>query len=81
MRSGAFTIDADGACSSKVIFVVPSGQEVTREVNATYTREGSVLRMQWEGAGKTVGSIDRGTFTMDNEGLTFVYEMASIIGR
>jgi hypothetical protein len=73
VRSGVFTINADGTCSSKMIFVPPSGTEATREVSATYTRDGSKLTMQWKGAGKTVGTIDGNTFTMENEGMVLVY--------
>jgi hypothetical protein len=73
VRSGAFTINADGTCSSKVQFIPPSGTEATREVNATYTRDGSKFTMQWKGAGTTVGSIDGNTFTMENEGMALVY--------
>ena len=40
VRSGAFTIKADGTCSTKTVFVPPSGSEVAREVSATYTQEG-----------------------------------------
>ena len=73
VRSGAFTINPDGTCSSKMIFVPPSGTEVTREVGATYTKDGSKLNMQWKGAGKTVGTIQGDTFTMNNEGTVYVY--------
>jgi hypothetical protein len=73
VRSGAFTIQADGTCSSKMVFVPPSGTEVTREVGATYTQDGSKLTMQWKGAGKTVGTIAGDTFTMNNEGMVLVY--------
>jgi hypothetical protein len=73
VRSGTFTINADGTCSTKTIFVPPSGTEVAREVSATYTQDGSRLTMQWKGAGKTVGTIQGNTFTMDNEGMVFVY--------
>lgn len=73
VRSGAFTINADGTCSSIVVFVAPSGTEIKREVSATYTREGSTLHMQWQGAGKTTGTADDNTFTMNNEGLVFLY--------
>ncbi len=73
VRSGAFTINADGTCSSKMVFVPPSGTEVTRDVSATYTNDGSKLTMQWQGAGKTVGTIDGNTFTMENEGMVLVY--------
>lgn len=74
VRSGTFTINTDGTCSSKVIFVPPSGAEATREVSATYTREGQTLNMQWKGAGKTVGTIEGNTFTMNNEGMVFAYK-------
>jgi hypothetical protein len=71
--SGTFTINADGTCSSRTVFVPPSGTEVAREVTATYTKDGSTLTMQWKGAGTTVGTIQGNTFTMDNEGMVFVY--------
>ncbi len=74
VRSGTFTINADGTCSSKVIFGPPSGDDFTREVNATYTREGSQLNMQWEGAGKTTGTVEGDSFTMNNEGMIFAYK-------
>jgi hypothetical protein len=72
--SGSFIINSDGTCSSKTVFVPPSGGEVIREVAATYTRDGSKLTMQWEGAGMTVGIIQDGSFVMDNEGMEFLYK-------
>ena len=74
VRSGTFIINADGTCSSKTVFVPPSGTEVTRNVTATYTRHGSKLTMKWKGAGITVGTIQENTFTMDNEGMIFIYK-------
>jgi hypothetical protein len=74
VRSGTFTIKADGTCSTKTVFVPPSGSEVARDVSATYTKEGSKLTMQWTGAGTTTGTIEGNTFTMDNEGMLFVYK-------
>ncbi|MBC8868389.1 MAG: hypothetical protein H8E44_03175 [Planctomycetes bacterium] len=74
VRSGTFTINADGTCSSRVVFGSPSGADVTRKVNATYTREGAKLNMQWEGAGKTAGAFEGDSFTMNNEGMVFAYK-------
>ena len=74
VRSGTFTIKADGTCGTKTTFVPPSGSEVTREVSATYTRDGSKLTIQWQGAGTTTGTIQGNTFTMDNEGMLFTYK-------
>ncbi len=77
VSSGTFTINADGTCNSKVVFGLPSGDEMTREVNATYTQEGSKLSMQWEGAGTTEGTVEGDSFTMNNEGMIFVYKKRS----
>ena len=54
--------------------VSPSGDDVTRKVNATYTREGAKLNMQWEGAGKTAGTFEGDSFSMNNEGMIFAYK-------
>jgi hypothetical protein len=73
VKSGAFIINADGTCSSKVVFVAPSGNDTTREVKAAYTRHGSKLTMKWERAGTTTGTVEGDTFTMNNEGNVFAY--------
>lgn len=73
VRSGTFTINADGTCISKMVFVPPSGTEATREVKAKYTRDGATMNMQWEGAGTTTGTIEGNTFSMNNEGMVLTY--------
>jgi hypothetical protein len=73
VKSGSFIINPDGTCSSKVVFSPPSGGDATREVKATYTREGPKLTMKWEGAGMTTGTVEGDTFTMNNEGMVFAY--------
>ena len=73
IKSGTFVIGADGTCISKIVFSPPSGREASREVKATYTRQGPTLTMKWEGAGTTTGTIEGDTFTMNNEGMTFSY--------
>jgi len=74
VSSGTFTIKANGTCISRIVFGMPSGDKMTREVKATYTRKGSKLRMQWEGAGTTEGTVEGDSFTMDNEGMIFIYK-------
>ncbi|MGD0537787.1 MAG: hypothetical protein ABSC03_09095 [Verrucomicrobiota bacterium] len=74
VRSGSFTINADGTCGSKMTFIPPGGREATVEVSATYTREGSKLNMQWKNAGTTTGNLEGNTFTMENEGMMFAYK-------
>ena len=74
VRSGSFTLKADGTCGTKTTFVPPSGSEATREVSATYTKQGPKLTMHWRGAGMTTGTIEGDTFSMDNEGMLFVYK-------
>lgn len=74
VRSGSFTVSGDGSCSSKTTFVPPNGAETTREVKATYTKEGPKLTMKWEGAGTTTATIEGGTLTLNNEGMLLVYK-------
>lgn len=74
VRSGSFTIQTNGTCSSHMVFVPPSGAEATRDVTATFTQEAGTLRMRWEGAGRTVGKVEGATFTMTNEGMVLVYQ-------
>ena len=70
INSGSFIINADGTCSSKMSL---AGRDTPIEVKATYTREGPKLTMQWQGAGMTIGTVEGDTFTMNNEGMVFVY--------
>ena len=73
VKFGVFTINADGTCSSKISFSVPTGGDASREVKAAYTRKGATLTMKWEGAGMTTGTVNGDTFTMNNEGMVFSY--------
>lgn len=73
VRSGSLTFNEDGTCLSRTRFASPSGVEVNREVVADYTRDGSQLRMKWRGAGRTLGTLEGGTFAMNNEGMIFAY--------
>lgn len=73
VKSGTFNINPDGTCSSRVFFSGATGGESVREVKATFTSQGSKLTMKWEGAGTTMGTVDGDTFTMNNEGMIFVY--------
>ena len=73
IKSGSFVINPDGTCSSKMDFSVSNGGNSTREVKATYTRQGPVLTMKWEGAGTTLGCVQGSTFTMTNERMVLVY--------
>lgn len=73
INAGTFVINPGGTCSSRVTFTLPSGGDSSREVKATYTRQGSRLTMRWEGAGTTTGAVQGNTFTMDNEGMIFAY--------
>jgi hypothetical protein len=73
IKSGSFVINADGICSSTMVFSPPSHGEVTNVVKATYTREGPKLTMKWQGAGITIGTVDGENFTMNNEGMVLAY--------
>jgi hypothetical protein len=73
IKTGVFVIKSDGTSTSKITFTLPSKEDFTREVNATYILEGTKLTMKWEGAGTTIGNVEGNTFTMNNEGMVFVY--------
>ena len=68
VRSGSFTVNADGTCSTKTAFVPPSGKEQTRDVSATYTRQGSKLTMKWHGAGITTATVNDGALHHEQRG-------------
>jgi len=73
VKSGSFVINADGTCSSRIVLSTPSGGETTREVQASYVRQGEFLTMKWIGAGTTRGRVAGDTFTLNNEGIVFTY--------
>ena len=72
--SGTFTITADGTCSSAIALTLPNKRDLNKVTKATWTRQGTELTMQWEGAGTTLGTVNGRTFTMTNEGMVFVYQ-------
>jgi len=73
VRSGTFTITADGRCSSRMLFSVGSQKDMDLERKANYTSQGAELTMQWEGAGMTLGSVHENTFFMTNEEMVYCY--------
>lgn len=74
VKSGVYTFSGDGTCQSKTVFAIAEhNRDVNREVKATYTQDGATLTMRWEGAGMTTGTLAGDAFTMNNEGLIYVY--------
>ena len=73
VKSGTMTFRPEQRCVSKTVFVPPSTTQIVREVAASYTTTGSNLTMKWDGAGTTQGTLDGDRFTMNNEGMQFVY--------
>ncbi len=73
VRSGTLTFEAGNACGTRTVFALTGGKEIVREVQATYTKSGADLKMKWKGAGTTTGTLEGGTFTLNNEGMLFVY--------
>jgi hypothetical protein len=74
VKSGTFTLNADGTCRTWTVFSVPPNTDVSREAKATYTRNGTELTMKWENAGTTQGRLDGNKFTLSNEGMVFGYQ-------
>jgi hypothetical protein len=73
IKTGVFTINADSNCTSVITFSLPQRGDLSKEVKATYVREGANLTLTWEGAGMTMGNVNGNTFTMTNESMVFVY--------
>ena len=73
VRSGTFSIQTNGTCSTSTTFSVENHQAVTRVVKAAWTCRGAELVMKWERAGTTIGTVNGNAFTMTNEGLVFSY--------
>jgi hypothetical protein len=73
VKSGLFTISTNATCRSQSVFCIVGYRDVHRVVDATCTVSGTNLTMRWKGAGVTKGTIEGGTFTMNNEGMIFVY--------
>ena len=73
IHSGAFVINEDRTCSSKMDFTAPNGVKASRNVNATYRQKGDTLTMKWDRAGVTKGAVHGDTFTMNNEGMVLTY--------
>ncbi len=73
IKSGRFTIAADGTCRSLMNFAVSQRDNLSRETTATFTQTGGRLTMKWKGAGTTRGEVEGDTFTMMNEGMKLLY--------
>jgi hypothetical protein len=73
VKSGVFTIKADGTCRSESVFAVSGYPDTKRVVEADYTLSGTNLTMRWKGAGTTTGTADGKAFSMNNEGMIFAY--------
>ena len=73
VKSGSFIINADDTCRSISVFAVPPHPDIHREVNATYTQTGAELTIRWQRAGITTGQVNGNEFSMDNEGMVFLY--------
>jgi hypothetical protein len=75
IKKGFFTINSDGTCISNITLVPPNKVEVNNEVKATYTLAGSTLTMTWaQTGGVTTGTVSGNTFTMNNEGMAFIFQ-------
>ena len=77
VKSGDMNFSTNGTCASRSVFAVKGYKEVNRVVEATYTVSGAELTMRWKRAGMTRGSFNGNTFTMNNEGMIFVYQKSN----
>lgn len=73
IESGSFTITTNRQCLSRMIITVGKQTNIVCDTKATYTLKGDSLDMLWQNGGRTQGVVAGNTFTMGNEGMTFVY--------
>ena len=71
--SGQLVLTEEGDATSETVFGPPNGDDIHRRVTASYTQTGDELLLRWDGAGMTKGTLGDGSFTMNNEGMIFVY--------
>lgn len=74
VRRGHFIIKADGGCNNRVVFARLSGDDFTRSVNGSCTRNGSELNIQWYDAGQTEATIEGDSFKINDQGVMYVYK-------
>lgn len=74
VKSGSFTFTVDGHCGTRtVVGIKGRPQDAVIDRQATYVQAGAEFTMRWEGFGETKGVLAGNEFTMDNEGMVFVY--------
>jgi len=73
IQSGSFTITTNSQCLSRMIIAHGSQTNIVCDTKAAYTLKGATLDMLWQNGGRTRGVVSGNTFTMGNEGMTFVY--------
>lgn len=72
--SGSLTLNADGTFAFSMSYRNPSGAIGENNLDGTYTVEGSEFRLQWQGAGVTLGTLDGDRFSFNNEGMVFTFQ-------
>jgi len=72
--SGSMTLNADGTFVFSMSYRNPSGAIGENNLEGTYTVEGSEFRLQWQGAGITLGTLDGDSFSFNNEGMVFTFQ-------
>lgn len=73
VQSGTFTISTNGQITSVMTISVGDRKDRRIDTHATYTLRDTELTMKWRNAGTTKGRVAGQTFTMKNEGMTYVY--------
>lgn len=73
IESGSFTITTNNQCLSRMTVTLGKQTNIVCDTKATYTLKGTTLDMLWQNGGRTEGMVAGNTFTMGNEGMTFVY--------
>jgi hypothetical protein len=73
VQAGSFTMATNNCCGTSMTITVGTNKAVNILRQATYEQSGNELTMKWKGFGSTKGTLAGDDFTMNNEGMIFVY--------
>ena len=72
--AGTITLHEGGTFASTMQYANEAGRTMSRAFSGTYSFDGAEFVLSWTGAGRTKATLEEDTFTMNNEGMLFVYE-------
>ena len=73
VQSSTFILNTDAAFEMTMTYKRQSGEIFNQDFSGTYTLNNYTFTFHWQGAGKNTAALEGDSFTMNNEGLLFLY--------